>query len=47
MVGVQEVPGSNPGGPTKYLTELQTQDAFKPTVWSRTGVRNGRRKKDD
>ena len=25
LLGVQEVPGSNPGGPTKYLTELHTR----------------------
>ena len=43
LLGVQEVPGSNPGGPTKYLKELQTQDLSKPTVWSPTGVQNGRR----
>jgi hypothetical protein len=25
-LGVQEVPGSNPGSPTKYLKELQPVD---------------------
>jgi hypothetical protein len=43
LLGVQEVPGSNPGGPTKYLKELQTRDSSKRTVWSPTGVQNGRR----
>jgi len=26
LLGVQEVPGSNPGGPTKVFKELQTPD---------------------
>ena len=26
VVGVQEVPGSNPGGPTKFLVDLKTPD---------------------
>jgi len=26
LLGVQEVPGSNPGGPTKGFIELQTRD---------------------
>ena len=33
LLGVQEVPGSNPGGPTKYLKKLQTRDLSRPAVW--------------
>jgi len=40
---VQEVPGSNPGGPTKFLKELQTADLYEVLFWSPTGVQNGRR----
>jgi hypothetical protein len=29
LLGVQEVPGSNPGGPTKFLKDLQTSDLPK------------------
>src|SRR5579862_4038593 len=43
LLGVQEVPGSNPGGPTKYLIDLQTAEILKTTVWSPGGVQNGRR----
>jgi len=35
---VQEVPGSNPGGPTKYLRDLQLADVSKTAAWSPTGV---------
>jgi hypothetical protein len=35
VLGVQEVPGSNPGGPTKSLKELQT--SIRPDIPS--GVR--------
>src|SRR5580704_11070993 len=31
LLGVQEVPGSNPGSPTKYLKELPTADLPDPT----------------
>ena len=41
VVGVQEVPGSNPGGPTKILKELQTADLYIVLFWSPTGVQNG------
>ena len=30
LVGVQEVPGSNPGGPTKFLKDLQTSRPQPP-----------------
>jgi hypothetical protein len=30
LLGVQEVPGSNPGSPTKYLKDLQPADLLKP-----------------
>ena len=43
LFGVQEVPGSNPGGPTKNLKELQTVDLHRVLYWSPTGVQNGRR----
>ena len=46
LLGVQEVPGSNPGGPTKYSTELQTQNGSRTNLWSPTGVQNGRRNPD-
>jgi len=36
------VPHSNPGGPTKYLIDLQTRKVSKTMVWSPTGVQNGR-----
>ena len=38
LLGVQEVPGSNPGGPTKFLKDLQTPDLPQPGLWSPTGV---------
>ena len=43
VVGVQEVPGSNPGGPTKFLKELQIAEFPEVAFWSPTGVQNRRR----
>jgi hypothetical protein len=43
LLGVQEVPGSNPGGPTKFFKELQIVDTPEVAFWSPTGVQNGRR----
>jgi len=37
---VQEVPGSNPGSPTKFLKELQRLGSPKPGLWSPTVVQN-------
>ena len=33
LLGVQEVPGSNPGGPTKVLKDLQTSPSFLSGHW--------------
>jgi hypothetical protein len=41
LLGVQEVRGSNPRGPTKFLKHLQTADLPKVAFWSPTGVQNG------
>ena len=41
MLGVQEVPGSNPGGPTKRFKELETPPTLPPACWSPFGVQNG------
>src|ERR1035438_5452011 len=38
LLGVQEVPSSNLGGPTKFLKGLQTPVLLDPAVWSPTGV---------
>ncbi len=38
VLGVQEVPGSNPGSPTKLLIDLQPGKSLKPHFWSPTGV---------
>ena len=40
LLGVQEVPGSNPGSPTKFLIDLQTRGLPDPGLWSPTGVQN-------
>jgi hypothetical protein len=40
LVGVQEVPGSNPGGPTKTLKDLQTPVAPKNPLPRPTGVQS-------
>ena len=42
LLGVQEVPSSNLGGPTKFLKDLQAADLPRPSVWSPFGVQNGR-----
>jgi hypothetical protein len=42
LLGVQEVPSSNLGSPTKFLIQLQTPDPPEGAVWSPTGVQNGR-----
>ena len=39
---MQEVPGSNPGGPTKYLKDLQTVEPSEVAFWSPTGVQFAR-----
>src|ERR1035437_5969377 len=40
LLGVQEVPSSNLGSPTKFLKELQTRDPLQVAFWSPTGVQN-------
>jgi hypothetical protein len=45
LLGVQEVPSSNLGSPTKFLKDIQTSDLPKPSFWSPTGVHNGVRSK--
>src|ERR1039457_1904669 len=40
LLGVQEVPSSNLGSPTKFLKELQTADPPQVAFWSPTGVQN-------
>ena len=40
MLGVQEVPSSNLGSPTKFLKELQARDPPQVAFWSPTGVQN-------
>jgi len=35
---VQEVPGSNPGGPTKFLKDLPVTRPYNSHVWSPDGV---------
>ena len=42
LLGVQEVPGSNPGGPTSLIKELHRPNPHTLTRWSPTGVQNGR-----
>ncbi len=38
LLGVQEVPGSNPGGPTKRFKDLQTTPTSRTPSWSPFGV---------
>src|ERR1035441_8795245 len=38
LLGVQEVPSSNLGGPTKFLKDLQKADRPQVCLWSPTGV---------
>jgi hypothetical protein len=40
LLGVQEVPGSNPGGPTKSFKHLQPKRLLEIAFWS---PKNGRR----
>jgi hypothetical protein len=40
LLGVQEVVGSNPASPTKYLIDLQTRDQPHSGLWSPPGVQN-------
>jgi hypothetical protein len=40
LLGVQEVPSSNLGGPTKFLIALQLTDLPEVAVWSPTGVQS-------
>ncbi len=40
MFGVQEVLGSNPGSPTKFLTELQPVEPSRPTAWAFHNLHN-------
>ena len=40
LLGVQEVPSSNLGSPTKFLKDLQTSFLNETSVWSPTGVQN-------
>jgi hypothetical protein len=41
LAWVQEVPGSNPGCPTKFLKHLQSEHPSDPAFWSPFGVQNG------
>jgi len=38
LVGVQEVPSSNLGGPTKFLKDLQPKHSPQAAFWSPIGV---------
>ena len=38
LLGVQEVPGSNPGGPTKLLKHFPASPVFETSCWSPFGV---------
>ena len=40
LLGVQEVPSSNLGGPTKEFKDLQTAVAADVLFWRPTGVQN-------
>ena len=42
LLGVQEVPGSNPGSPTKFPKDLQSTDSHGWAFWSPTGVQSHR-----
>jgi hypothetical protein len=42
LLGVQEVPGSNPGSPTKRFKRLQFSAFLILQVWGPTGVQTGR-----
>ena len=42
LLGVQEVPSSNLGSPTKFLKDLQAPGLPQGPFWSPTGVQNGR-----
>ena len=42
LLGVQEVPGSNPGSPTKFLKDLHTPDLPSPGLLRPTGVQKMR-----
>jgi hypothetical protein len=44
-LGVQDVPSSNLGGPTKFLKDLQTADLPEVAFWSPLGVQKGRQPK--
>ena len=44
LLGVQEVPSSNLGGPTKYLKELQAAESPEMAFWHPDGVQNGRQR---
>ena len=41
LLGVQEVPSSNLGGPTKFLIDLQPRRSSQAAFWRPTGVQNG------
>ena len=38
MLGVQEVPSSNLGGPTKFFKDFQRPALTSDVIWSPTGV---------
>src|SRR6266852_551473 len=42
LLGVQEVPGSNPGGPTKAFKDLQPADLLRPLFWSQVDPNHAR-----
>ena len=41
LLGVQEVPSSNLGSPTKFLKDIRTTDPSQVAFWSPTGVQKG------
>jgi hypothetical protein len=45
LLGVQEVPSSNLGGPTKFLKDLPIEDLPEVAFWSPFGVQKGRQPK--
>ena len=44
LLGVQEVPSSNLGGPTKRFKRLQPSTFFTLLAWRPTGVQIGRQR---
>ena len=44
LLGVQEVPSSNLGSPTKFLNDLEPEHFLVNRFWSPVGVQSGRRR---